>query len=477
MENQAIITNNSDDSIPAYYKSSFLSKPSGHSLSKPSATHNSQHQFSIESSPICSPVRRNSEERGAELNPDLIAQLLKDIDTSRMNFVDRMVFDINRKTLLQKSMSQYNETQSKSSSTKRTGVFERLLEDVNRRFKIKTNIKEYSEIEEKNQTSQSVKILPKAMTDKVYQRLEEDTKKRKIAKKVREIIKKQEEESVERTKEKQISKNQARELVKRLTADAKRRLEKIEEKRREKEMREEESIIQWVKSRHPSRPLNPEIEERLTNEKKVIEDLYGLPGQFVSSNFQEISPPRKQFTLKEATESGKRLMSTKSLGRKKIQHNEYNHKPAINSPSKYKHVKPRYCGEFSKIMRCKSTSNIKTSPSTSFESSNATTANHDFKELIKVADNALKNLENTKKNNESQLKPPKPRVPCLKLPFGGSSLKEKLLTNASTVASIGMASSNFQSKSNSMGDYDFVPSITPDFVGFPVRLRSSSINS
>ncbi|CAG9318362.1 unnamed protein product [Blepharisma stoltei] len=476
METPEMIPNSNDESIPVCYKSTMLNKSveipgwNNRLLQKDS------HAFSDEEFPLSSQIPASTEEQMAEINPEEVSQLLKDIDTSSMNFVDRMVFDINRKTLLQKSMSQYNETQSRSSITKKTEVFDRLLEDVNRRIKIKSHLKAYTEMEEKNQISQSIKKIPKSMADKVYQRLQEDIENRRFVHEQRELMKKQEEESVDLKRDnRQINRSQARELIQRLTYDARRRLGKLEKKKRDQEKLEEESLIQIVKARHPTRPLDPEIEERLTSEKKIIEEFYGRPGQPI---FQESSPMKRKFTLKEAQESGKRLMNARSPTKKREQ-DENDHKPRTSTPSKYKNVKPRY--GVSVFNRSKSVSNIRANQSF-ISSSGSVNTNSELKDLIKVADHALQTLLDKNEAKESMIRysydpqpnPPVNRVPLLKLHSVDCPPQDKPFTNASTLASLAVASSLLQSKNNSMGDFDYAPTKTPSFEPLPVRLKSQN---
>lgn len=427
-------------------------------------------------SPLCSPIPAAQDDHPIEMNPELMSQFLKDIDTSSMNFVDRMVFDINRKTLIQRSMSQFNESNKSSVSTK-SKVFERLLEDVNRRCKIKSNLQEYSMMEEKNSNNSSFKKLPRNMSEKVYERLQEDIKNRRINSQLKEVIKQQENLVDAHKDTKKIGKEQARALIQRLTCkiylgDAKKRLELLAEKKKEQERLEEESILEIVRSRHPNRPLNPQVQERLTTEKKLIEDLYGLPGLPTSPRSRYASPVKKQFSKKQAQESGNRLMKAHSSGSRRALNDSNSPKPKIRTPQKYKHIQPRYAAASSNA-RSKSASNARNS---SIYITEETKKNNDeLKNLIRVADYALKTLlnkENIQNSLDFQAYPSRNHVPALKLPLETSDSKP--MTVSSTLASFGISNSSTYQPQTTLQDFDYPTIKTPQFEKPPVRLKTPS---
>lgn len=181
---------------------------------------------------------------------DTLKPLFQHVNLSQLPVVDRMVFDINRRAILERTRTRPATKERKPTSGE---VFTRLIEDTTKRLTAKKSLKEVPVSH--TMASQTV------ATDSVYQRLQEDAKARRQSSITRMWIK-DEEEKPTKPQPKPRTADPIR-LVDRLMEDAEMRRRKIEERKREKEVREVEEARRLAELHHPKRKPDEETLRRL----------------------------------------------------------------------------------------------------------------------------------------------------------------------------------------------------------------------
>jgi len=253
------------------------------------------------------PVSKDSSHQNLYSQPQNLDSLLNQIEFKNMKVFDRMVLDINKRSLVKKISEHRFANESLPKRSSQAKVFNRLVNDVKRRSETKKTIEVCKQIREQNQSPPKRPGSAQAI-QRVIQRLDNDSKMRQASLKQRQLIKQREEqEEYERSKSApKLSKEKAQSLVQRLTQDAQKRLEIINYKRELKKKQQEEETKQKLQKAHPRRPLDPEVQARLTK--------------------QSCSPQRTPSPTRKSTQSTKRLEFT----------------PQPKQKSKFSHVKPRY---------------------------------------------------------------------------------------------------------------------------------------
>lgn len=194
--------------------------------------------------------------RLSECVSDDLAAWFRSIDTSHMSIVDRMVFDINRRAILEKSRSK-PELPTRKLKTGTDGVFQRLLEDTSKRLESRQQPKEPpSTVRPKT---------PKAPDcSGVYERLLQDTRARRESSVTRMRLKEAEErEEAKALQRPKINATASAQLIDRLVSDAEKRRRKAEEVAREKERREVEEAKKLAEMHHPKRKPDMQVRHRL----------------------------------------------------------------------------------------------------------------------------------------------------------------------------------------------------------------------
>lgn len=168
---------------------------------------------------------------------DSLQPLFRHVDISQLPVVDRMVFDINRRAILEKSRTRPAPKERKPGSEE---VFIRLIEDTEKRITAKRNVKT------------SIDIHPNSSANvSVYDRLQEDTKARRRSSNTRMKLKEEQENPVVvKTKGSGVD---PKKLVTRLMQDAEVRRRKADLLRKEKERREVEEAKRLAEMHHPKR--------------------------------------------------------------------------------------------------------------------------------------------------------------------------------------------------------------------------------
>lgn len=179
---------------------------------------------------------------------DTLKPLFQHVNLRQLPVVDRMVFDINRRTILERTRTRPITKERKPSSGQ---VFNRLIEDTTKRMTAKKPVKEAL-----------LAIGSQAgVNNSVYLRLQEDVKARRQSSITRMWIK-EEGEKPAKPLPKPRTADPIR-LVDRLMEDAEMRRRKIEERKREKEAREVEEAIRLAEMHHPRRKPDEETLRRL----------------------------------------------------------------------------------------------------------------------------------------------------------------------------------------------------------------------
>lgn len=253
---------------------------------------------------------------------------LKSVDTSQMQVLDRMVFDINRRALIdinkERFVASSKELIPKTAGSSETPVYERLIEDINRRSTIKQRLEEYSNALEVAKSESPSRMLSKAESEAVFSRLLKDVDRRFDSRQATELYKAKEtdlEVQSFTTTAKPMSKAEASQMVLRLNGssyagEAEFRQHKLEALQRDKQQREADIALHMANLHHPKRALDPRVQERLTQEQKqpkeedwITERLNSNPQR--THKRQKESPP-KLFTVKESIQSGIRLMHART---------------------------------------------------------------------------------------------------------------------------------------------------------------------
>lgn len=119
----------------------------------------------------------------------------------------------------------------------------------------------------------------------VYDRLNADAATRafKLSQKREEKLQKEREETKQfhAQNSKKLNREQVRQVVQRLNGEAQRRLLTLELRRQDNFLQEEQARKKLIEQRHPKRKLDPAVQSRLLQERKLIESLYGPPGGHV----------------------------------------------------------------------------------------------------------------------------------------------------------------------------------------------------
>mmetsp|Transcript_27192 Transcript_27192/g.48836 ORF Transcript_27192/g.48836 Transcript_27192/m.48836 type:complete len:610 (-) Transcript_27192:1163-2992(-) len=246
---------------------------------------------------------------------------------SQMQVLDRMVFDINRRALIDINKERYVASSvqkpSKSITKSEVPVYERLIEDINRRNEVKQRLEEYTKAQEDVKSLSTSKLITRNESEAVFNRLLHDVERRFESKHAAELFKEKEaEQEVESfsTATKPMSREETQQMVHRLNAEAEFRQHKLEVARQEKEQKEIEEAKRLANLRHPKRALNPKVQERLTQEQKIIAESYGVPERSKSAKRGSKTPdklavdiaPKKLFTVQETIKSGIRLMNART---------------------------------------------------------------------------------------------------------------------------------------------------------------------
>lgn len=176
---------------------------------------------------------------------DTLKPLFQQVNLRQLPVFDRMVFDINRRAILERTRTRPLSKERKQSSGE---VFSRLIEDTTKRMSAKKPIKD---------TISS----PIVLNDNVYLRLHEDARARRQSSIIRMRMKEESEKPAKPTS-KPVPTDPIR-LVNRLMEDADIRRRKAEECRREKETKEAEEAKRLAEMHHPKRKPDENILRRL----------------------------------------------------------------------------------------------------------------------------------------------------------------------------------------------------------------------
>jgi hypothetical protein len=180
--------------------------------------------------------------------------------------------------------AQAPEVKAKQLGKTESEVFRRLIHDVDRRHETRQSTELFKQIEAEQETRYSVS---KAMTRQATQQM------------------------VVRLNGKVNS------------GEAELRQHKLEAARLDKEQRQLEETTRLANLHHPHRALDPRVQERLTQEQKIIAESYGLPERSRSTMRRRPTPeavrPKKQFTVQESMKSGERLMHARTYRRSAVQ--------------------------------------------------------------------------------------------------------------------------------------------------------------
>ena len=176
---------------------------------------------------------------------DTLKPLFQQVNLSQLPVFDRMVFDINRRAILERTRARPLSKERKPSSGE---VFLRLIDDTTKRMSAKKPVKD-------SIASQVV------VNDNVYLRLHEDARARRQSSIVRMRIKEESEKPV-KPKAKPATADSIR-LVNRLMEDAEMRRRKAEECRREKETKEAGEAKRLAEMHHPKRKPDENTLRRL----------------------------------------------------------------------------------------------------------------------------------------------------------------------------------------------------------------------
>jgi hypothetical protein len=254
---------------------------------------------------------------------------LRNIDLSQMRFVDRMIFDINRRAIIERNV-QDSQARSTQSSLKGTGqVFNRLIEDINRRNVVKDKLEELGKIEKYEKETQYLtpnRSISRERTEAVINRLTSDALRRKETQGIREKFKELKE--VEAVKSAQPSfrhtPQSESKLVTRLLDDAGKRNAQREYFSREKEILTQKLAKAMANARHPRRQLDDSVMRRLTQE-----DPTPSIHRSHSSSTQPNARSQKLFSLRDGLASGARLMKARGINKPTVQPEEIS-KPKLS---------------------------------------------------------------------------------------------------------------------------------------------------
>jgi hypothetical protein len=163
----------------------------------------------------------------------------------------------------------------------------------------------------------------------VFQRLIHDVDRRCETRQSTELFKQIEEEQEARhSVSKAMTRQATQQMVVRLngkanSGEAELRQHRLQAARLDKEQRQLEETTRLANLRHPQRALDPRVQERLTQEQKIIAESYGLPSRSKSTLRRQPTPeevrPKKQFTVQESMMSGERLMHARTYRRSAVQ--------------------------------------------------------------------------------------------------------------------------------------------------------------
>lgn len=174
-------------------------------------------------------------------------------------------------------------------------VFMRLAEDTNRRTERLHRVQEFKSKQEEMTVPTSRKASPEH-TEAVYRRLSQDAIDRKIA--ATQMLTRRNEETFRKSPELRIPKSQEKALIGRLEEDAKRRMELKRKHEREKEAVEAAVAFELANSRHPPRPRDPKVLNRLQQPSPKPQP-------------EPSPPPARVFSKHQSELSGTRLMHAK----------------------------------------------------------------------------------------------------------------------------------------------------------------------
>lgn len=212
-----------------------------------------------------------------------------------MNVYDRMIFDINRRTIIDKNRNFKSKAQHEF---KQTQFFKRMEEDMNRRTVSKQKMTQFY-VEQQEKELEKIlpsKKIPKSQQEATFSRLIADVNNRQEVFEMRKKIKELSEIEASRDiKDHLLTKEQALSVAQRLQEYGKRKWQNIEIKKKIQEERELEEI-QLLKSHTKSKKeSDQEAFDRLTRPKSPV-------------SLQE-PIDAKLFSIKDAIASGSRLMN------------------------------------------------------------------------------------------------------------------------------------------------------------------------
>jgi hypothetical protein len=241
-----------------------------------------------------------------------------------------MVFDINRRTLIDKNKELFQPVShkpSKSFTKSEVPVYERLIDDINRRNSVKQRLEEYAKAQEEAKSESVSKTLNKTESSAVFNRLLGDVDRRFETKKAAELFKEMEAEQEVlsfSSVTKHMSKGETQLMVARLngntyTGEAEYRQHKLDAARLEKKQRLLDEAARLANLHHPKRALDPKVQERLTQEQKIIAESYGVqerPNSSIRGTKSEEQvtekSPKKMFSIQDSIKSGERLMNART---------------------------------------------------------------------------------------------------------------------------------------------------------------------
>mmetsp|Transcript_9259 Transcript_9259/g.9251 ORF Transcript_9259/g.9251 Transcript_9259/m.9251 type:complete len:376 (+) Transcript_9259:236-1363(+) len=226
-----------------------------------------------------------------------------------MNVLDRMIFDINRRNIIEKNRIYKAKSPPQF---KETEFFKRMEQDNNRRVVTKEKLLQLSKQKEQEEFEKHLvkKKIPKTQKEATFSRLIADASSRQETFEMRKKIK--ELSDIEASKEIssiKLSKDQVSNLVERLQDFEKKKWEKINYIKRIQEQKEIDELMLMQSRINTKKESDPETFERLIKPK--------APQPVMDSSDEKL------FSLKDAIASGIRLMNA---------HKEVKQEPQAESP-------------------------------------------------------------------------------------------------------------------------------------------------